>query len=50
MAEAQVQGWECVQCDGEAMRRELWRKTGEQWGGVHRWGSVEVSLEGWAES
>lgn len=50
MAGAQVQGWDCVQCDGEAMRSELWRKTGEQRGGVHRWGPVKVSLEGRAES
>lgn len=36
--EAQVQGWECVQRDGEAMRRELWRKSGERCGVAHRWG------------
>lgn len=28
MAGAQVQGWDCVQCDGEAMRSELGEKLG----------------------
>lgn len=29
MVEAQVPGWEGVQGDGEATRRELWRNTGK---------------------